>query len=645
MVDVRSGEATPEDVTRERADDADQRSDNRNPRSDAATAEFREAQRRILDRYGVRAESRMVELPVLADRAGGRAHVLVTGEGPPVVMVVGGTMAAAMWAPLMAELTGYRLYAVDLPGHGLSAPTTFRTDTMRTTAVDFLVELLDGLGVERAGFVAQSMGGLFACWFALEQPERVTALSLIACPAFLLGTSAPLPMRLVASVAPLRHVLDRLQPPSPKQVERLAAMAGENLDGAPELRDVFVALQRLPGSSENFAQIVRAGVGIGGSRPEVQLNADELAQITQPVQFVWGDHDPFGSPSVGARAAQIIPDAEFNRVPTGHGPWFSEAETVGALVDRFLREHTNAPGPRTDTDRTDIDRRRHTMTTGSKTTPPRTTTTRSAEYRGNPAELYEKHFVPAIGLPFATPVVDAANLEVGEQVLDVACGTGVAARLAAERVGPSGAVTGIDGHPQMLEVARQTVPHSGSSPTAPIEWREASAEGLPFADSSFDAVLCSLSLQFFADKPAAIREMRRVLRPGGRLSIGVPGPTPPMFEVLHDVLADHLGAEAAGFVHAVFSLHEPDRLRELLSHAELTGTEVHQSSIPLRLDEPADFFWQYMLSTPLAVAVADLDERDRVTLERDVVTRWQPFVTERRLVTDVGFILATPTAP
>ncbi len=277
------------------------------------------------------------------------------------------------------------------------------------------------------------------------------------------------------------------------------------------------------------------------------------------------------------------------------------------------------------------------------------TTTRRTRYEGNPAELYQKHFVPAIGLPFATPVVDAANLTSGERVLDVACGTGVVARLAAERVGPTGAVAGIDGHPRMLEVARNTSPRSGSNTgsatTAPIDWREASAEGLPFEDSSFDAVLCSLSLQFFADKPTAVREMHRVLRPGGRLSIGVPGPTPPLFEVLADVLADHLGAQPAGFTRAVFSLNEPDRLHELLSQAELADTEGDRSAIPLRLDAPADFLWQYMLSTPLAGAVADVDEVRLAALEHDVEQRWAPFVVDGGMETDVGHLLGTASAP
>lgn len=105
--------------------------------------------------------------------------------------------------------------------------------------------------------------------------------------------------------------------------------------------------------------------------------------------------------------------------------------------------------------------------------------------------------------PFATAWLDAAGLQLGERVLDVACGTGVVTRLAAERVGPNGAVAGLDINPAMLAVAR-TVPSSGAS----IEWHEASAESLPLADGSFDVVLSSLGLQFVPDKASALRDRR-----------------------------------------------------------------------------------------------------------------------------------------
>lgn len=147
------------------------------------------------------------------------------------------------------------------------------------------------------------------------------------------------------------------------------------------------------------------------------------------------------------------------------------------------------------------------------------------QYGGNAAENYERYFVPTIGAPFATALLNAAALQVGERVLDIACGTGVVTRLAAEQVGQQGAVAGLDVNPAMLAVAR-SVPSSGAA----IEWHEANAESLPLPDGSFDVVVSSLGLQFVTDKTSALREMRRVLAPEGRLAIATVGPTPP----LHD---------------------------------------------------------------------------------------------------------------
>jgi SAM-dependent methyltransferase len=130
-----------------------------------------------------------------------------------------------------------------------------------------------------------------------------------------------------------------------------------------------------------------------------------------------------------------------------------------------------------------------------------TTAVSFKHYGGNAAENYQRYVVPTIGLPFATASLDAAGLHRGERVLDVACGTGVVTRLAAERVGPDGAVAGLDINPAMLAVARSVL-----SSGAGIEWHKASAESLPLADGSFDVVLSSLGLQFVADKASALRE-------------------------------------------------------------------------------------------------------------------------------------------
>ena len=115
---------------------------------------FLEAQATVLRRYGARAERRFVDTPIV----GGRAHVLVAGEGAPVMMVNGIGTPAAMWAPLMAELEGVTLHAVDLPGYGLTDSSPDPKADIRSVAVEFLREVLDGLGLNRTAFVANSLG-------------------------------------------------------------------------------------------------------------------------------------------------------------------------------------------------------------------------------------------------------------------------------------------------------------------------------------------------------------------------------------------------------------------------------------------------------------------------------------------------------
>jgi ubiquinone/menaquinone biosynthesis C-methylase UbiE len=258
------------------------------------------------------------------------------------------------------------------------------------------------------------------------------------------------------------------------------------------------------------------------------------------------------------------------------------------------------------------------------------------KYQASPPLIYERHFVPSIGAPVAGLLIDAAGLRPGQRVLDVACGTGVVARLAAEQVGPAGTVAGVDLNGGMLAVARSVVP-AGTT----IDWYEAAAENLPLADASFDAVLCSLGLQFFADRARALRETRRVLAPGGRVVLGTPGPTPSPFAALRDSLAEHVGADAARFVQAVFSLYDPATMRDLLAAAGFGDAEVSTSTLSLRLAEPAEFLWQYVQGTPLSAAVARAGHQARVALQRDVLQRWEPFIDDNALVVDIGMLLAT----
>lgn len=259
-------------------------------------------------------------------------------------------------------------------------------------------------------------------------------------------------------------------------------------------------------------------------------------------------------------------------------------------------------------------------------------------YGRSAPEAYERFFVPSIASPLAIDLIATAALQRGESVLDVACGTGIVARLAAARVGPSGRVAGIDLNPGMLEVARSAAPAEVS-----IEWHQTSAEQLPFPDATFDVVLCQMSLQFFPDKQAALREMRRVLAPNGRLVVNVPGSIPDVFTALAEGVGRHINPDLEGFVRQVFSLSDPAELRDLVSGAGFDRVSSSLEHKSLRLAPPDEFLWQYVRSTPLSDMIGKVDVADRAALEKDVVAKWQPFIDGDGMMyeQDVVFVTAS----
>lgn len=294
------------------------------------TDAFKQAQRRVLDRYRVSAESRFVEVQAI----GGRAQVLVAGDGPPLVLVIGGTIPSVFWAPLMALLPGRTLYAVDLPGFGLTDRVDYRPASYRATAVAFLAGVLDGLDLGASPFVTNSMGALWTHWLAQERPSTVAAQVMIGCPAHFLGTAAPLPMRL-ASIPGLGRLLLSM-PPSVKQVERVMGMVGEDPHGIDEVRDVLLACERLPAYVPSILGMMRSVMSWTRVRPEATTGPQALGAVGHPVQVIWGDDDPFGDVAVGRRIAELIPECRFAVTPGGHAPWLHHAEQVAGIAQEFL---------------------------------------------------------------------------------------------------------------------------------------------------------------------------------------------------------------------------------------------------------------------------------------------------------------------
>jgi len=299
-----------------------------------ARQEFILAQQRMLERYEVTAQSRFVDVASI----NGKAHVLVTGDGPAVVMVAGIGTPGSIWAPLAAHLGGFRLFLVDLPGYGLTDTTDDFAGNLRQGAVGFLEELLDGLELDAPHFVANSLGSLWTMWLALDRPARAARMVHVGCPGVILGSSAPLQMRLL-SVKPVGRFLTWLQPPSGSQVEQLSRMVNEH-PLAPELADLLLATERLAGFREMFLATLHVLLRLRGSRPELRLSAGQLAQIHQQTLLVWGEDDPFGSAEVGEQVASAMPTAELIPIAGGHAPWLSKAEQIGPSIVDFLRRDT-----------------------------------------------------------------------------------------------------------------------------------------------------------------------------------------------------------------------------------------------------------------------------------------------------------------
>lgn len=247
--------------------------------------------------------------------------------------------------------------------------------------------------------------------------------------------------------------------------------------------------------------------------------------------------------------------------------------------------------------------------------------------------LYERYLVPAVTALWAVDLVERVSLASGARVLDVACGTGVVARVVAERVGATGQVAALDLNPGMLAVAR-ALPTAGAA----IAWYEGSVLALPFPDAAFDVVLCQLGLQFFPDRPAALHEMRRVLITNGQLALNVFGPLEhnPATHALATALDRHLGETASLTKRAEHALADPEELHTLLADAGFRNTVIHTVRKLVRFPSPSTYVQIQLTATPLATIMApyDLHEKARLVdgVMADVSTALAPYSGENGLV-------------
>ncbi len=238
------------------------------------------------------------------------------------------------------------------------------------------------------------------------------------------------------------------------------------------------------------------------------------------------------------------------------------------------------------------------------------------------AANYEK-YVASFFAPWATDLVDRVGLQPGWDVLDVACGTGVVTRAAGPVLGTDGSIIGSDLNEGMLaEAARHQV--LGAS----VDWRQADATALPFEDESFDAVLCQQGLQFVPDKATAVREMRRVLRPGSSAAVSVwrlPEHNP-YIAALADGLSRHLSAEAGAAMLAPCGLGDRDDFSSLFESAGFSQIDVVAAEIIRDPIDPVQAIEGNLAALPMSEEIGALDADAYSTMLADIITMLDPHI-------------------
>lgn len=244
------------------------------------------------------------------------------------------------------------------------------------------------------------------------------------------------------------------------------------------------------------------------------------------------------------------------------------------------------------------------------------------------AARYQQIIVPTIIGPFARALVEWAAPPIGATVLDVGCGTGAATRFAAERVGTSGHVIGVDVNGGMIAEARSLPVGQGAT----IEWHEQSAYSLPLTNQSVDVLLSAQMVQFLQDKPLGLAEMHRVLKLGGRVALSVFSDIQenPYFQAQVEACTQYLGPEIAAGLRAGFGLSKADDIHALLQAAGFTKIEITVQQLDLPLPDLQEFIPRHLSATPLAAGFNAAPPSVQQALIEEMTTRLASYETNGR---------------
>ena len=244
----------------------------------------------------------------------------------------------------------------------------------------------------------------------------------------------------------------------------------------------------------------------------------------------------------------------------------------------------------------------------------------------------------------ASRLVELADVQRGQQILDVATGTGAAALAAALCVGRTGRVTGVDIAAEMLAQARRNVTAADLSN---VELHEADAEALPFQAGTFDAVICASSIFFLPEMQAGPREWARVAKPGGRVAFSAFGAT--AFQPQSDLFEARIRRYGATLPpqkrpFGWQRLTDPEQCRMLLESAGLRGIQVTTEQLGYYFATAGEW-WEFAWGSGFRGPLSQLSPSDLERFKADHLVEVAALATDRGIWFDVAVIFATGRAP
>ncbi len=266
-------------------------------------------------------------------------HFLKIGSGMPLILIHGGGSSTSEWINILKPLSEkFLLYVVDRPGSGLTDSFNYKYVDVGQHGVEFLRSFMDAVHLEKASFLAQSMGAWFAINFALKHPERTDKLICIGASAGM-NYYIPVPLRLLGTPVFNRLLFGTVFKPSARNVRKLyEKLFVVDVSKIPEIYFEHISYhQLLKGWAGSFFSLLRNVLTFRGWKNKYYIG-DKLGRLKVPMYFIWGEKDVFEHPETGLIKAKSISGFRFEVVENaGHCPWFDNREQCVNLIEDMLK--------------------------------------------------------------------------------------------------------------------------------------------------------------------------------------------------------------------------------------------------------------------------------------------------------------------